>query len=114
MKKALRLGFPPVPDYLGRPGFETLCPASRVNPTRNANCPGFPVRPSTHREFASMIDTMQELLEEVLYLSSRQNYDASHALVVAGLLRDCYNRGLPLYPTSSLWGRIVQRELPNA
>jgi len=26
------LGFPPIPDYPGHPGFETLCPASRVNP----------------------------------------------------------------------------------
>jgi len=25
-------GLPPIPDYPGHPGFETLCPASRVNP----------------------------------------------------------------------------------
>ena len=54
-KEAAKLGLPPVPDYPGRPGFETLCPASWVNPIRDANCPGFLARPSTHREFASMI-----------------------------------------------------------
>jgi len=26
------LGLPPIPDYPRHPGFETLCPASRVNP----------------------------------------------------------------------------------
>jgi len=38
----LWLGLPPVPDYTGRPGFKTLCPASRMNPIRDANVPDFP------------------------------------------------------------------------
>ena len=33
---------PPVPDYPGRPGFKTLCPASRMNPIRDATVPDFP------------------------------------------------------------------------
>ena len=36
------LGLPPVPDYPGRPGFKTLCPASRMSPIRDANVPDFP------------------------------------------------------------------------
>ena len=51
----LWIGLPPVLGYPRHPGFETLCPVSRVNPTRDANCPRFPARPSTHHEFASMI-----------------------------------------------------------
>ena len=41
-KVGFELGLPPVPDYPGRPGFKTLCPASRMNPIRDANVPDFP------------------------------------------------------------------------
>ena len=35
------LGLPDVPDFPGCPGFGVGRPASRLNPSRDAKCPGF-------------------------------------------------------------------------
>jgi len=110
---------PPIPDYPGRPGFETLCPVSRVNPTRYAiYCPGFPARPSTHREFASMIQKQCRNFSKycIYIIETKLRCFPRVGCRWTRLLRDCYNRGLAVIVShfNSGGGRIVLRKLTNA